>query len=670
MAESTRASWWELYDLWPLARVEAFDRAVDAFEAGWLRGDDPSPDDFHDRATPDEWPLWLAELLAIEMLVRRSRGEILEPDEFFKRYPEDANTVRLAWSETFAEARPGPTRTLLQPDERANKHLLADGDILDGRYVIECFVRGGGMGELFRGRRIDDGRAFAFKAIDTRKQGPAESGDEPEGDRTAVARFLQEMGILADLRHPHLVSSIELLRLPHSPPVIVMDWVDGKDLQTLVHDDGPLKVGAACEITRQAADGLEYARRQYEVVHRDVKPANMMLTPRGEIKVLDFGLARARSRRAAGRDEELTNSNIRLGTIDFMAPEQWDDPRKVSSAADVYSLGVTLFFLLTGKTPFTIDKTSPPPLLLLRQAHAVLAPPDVRKWQPDVDVRLSRLIGRMLAKEPENRPTLSELMSELHVWCAGVELPRHVAQNVAAEESEEPEKVFWTRRRLVLAGGGFCVGGAAALATVFRSRLLPPPEVGDFHATLYKAATKETPEKVLGPIGSKIDDVPAGGLIQIDVKLSAPCYVQLIAANSDGSIRLLAASQDDGSAVEANLGRVRTVSFPRQGRWQLCDTEGLQAFVLVASQDPLPPFDTWRAKAPLEQFWSGMSGQAGVWRTHGDTIQALHPDDLVPRGSGHVEPNVPSTLQRFWQELLAVLPPRATAELIAFSLSY
>lgn len=668
MAESIRASWWELYDGWPLARVRAFDRAADAFEAGWRRGEDPSAGDFRDKAMPEEWPLWLAEFLAIEMVVRRGRGETLEEDEFLQRYPEEAPTVRLVWSETSAGPRDEPTRTFIEPETPASKRLLREGEILDGRYVVERFVRGGGMGELYRGYRVDDGRTFALKALDSRKKPAEHSADDADDKRTARARFLREMDILADLRHPHLVSSIELLRLPNHPLVIVMDWVDGKDLHTLVHEAGPLKLGEACEIARQAADGLEYAWRTYTVVHRDVKPLNIMLTPRGEVKVLDFGLARARSATAADGEEPLTASHIRLGTTDFMAPEQWEDPRNATSAADVYSLGVTLFFLLTGKTPFTIDKPSPPPLMLLRQAHAVLAPPDVRRWRPEVDVRLSRLIGRMLAKEPENRPTFGELLNELHVWSAAAELSRHFTPDVSSAEREQ-RSAFWTRRRIVLAGCGFCGGGTVALATVFRSRFLPPPDVEDFHLTSYEAATKEAPEKMIGTIGKSVEDVPAAGLVQIDLKLSAPGHVQLFAANSDGSIQLLAASGEDRSAIAGGFGRVRTVSFPREGRWKLCDAEGLQAFVLVVSRDRLPAFDAWRAKPRLQQLWSGASSRAGVWKTQGEMIQPVHPDGVTPRGSGHVESNVPATLRRFWETILADLPPRAKAELIAFSLS-
>lgn len=669
MAESNRASWWELYDRWALARVEAFDYAADEFEARWRRGEDPAAGDFRQRAMPDEWPFWLAEFLAIEMLARRGRGEPLDQDEFLKRYPDDADSVRRAWSETFAEPPAAPTRTLVEPPEPARERLLRDRELLDGRYVIDSFVRRGGMGELYQGHSVDRGFTFAFKVLDVRKNPMPEHGeDDAESRRTAVARFLREMDILAKLRHPHLVSSIELLRLPGLPPIIVMDWVEGKDLQTLVRDGGPLNVSEACEVVRQAAAGLEDAWREYEVVHRDVKPLNIMLTPRGKVKVLDFGLARAPSRGADGVVEQLTGSNVRMGTIDYMAPEQWEDPRQVSSPADVYSLGVTLFFLLTGKTPFTIDHSSPPEPLRLRQAHAVLAPPDVRKWRPEVHLRLSRLIDRMLAKEPANRPTLSELLSELPAWSAGAELPRHFSSVVPDEKNKRRGREFWTRRRMVLAACGFCGGGTAALATVFRGRILPPPELTGFHLTLYEAATKKTPEQTLGAIGNQIEDVPAAGLVRLDLTLNAACHVQLFTANSDGDIQLLAASAADRSAAEGDLGRVRALSFPRQGRWKLCDAEGLQAFVLIASRDPLPAFDAWRAKHRLDQLWSGAADRVGVWKTQGGAILPIHADDITPRG-GKVESNVPASLQRFWDAIHRALPPRAAAELMALSVS-
>ncbi|HEX7377244.1 MAG TPA: serine/threonine-protein kinase [Pirellulales bacterium] len=669
MAELNRASWWALYDCWALARVEAFDCAADEFEAGWRRGEDPPAGDFLLRAMPAERPFWLAEFLAIEMLARRGRGESLDQDGFLQRYPDDADSVRRAWSETFAEPPAAPTRTLVERPEPARERLLRDRELLDGRYMIDRFVRRGGMGELYQGHSVDRGFTFAFKVLDVRKNSMPEHGeDDAESRRTALARFLREMNILAVLRHPNLVASIELLRLAHLPPVIVMDWVDGKNLQTLVHEGGPLPVTEACEIARQAADGLEHAWRKYELVHRDVKPSNIMLTPQGEVKVLDFGLARTPSRSVHGGDEQLTAGDIRMGTIDYMAPEQWEDPRQVSSPADVYSLGVTLFFLLTGKTPFTIGHSSPPEPLRLRQAHAVLAPPKVRDWRPEVDVRLSRLIDRMLAKEPANRPTLVELLSELPDWSAGAELPRHFSSVVADEKNKRRGRAFWTRRRILLAACGFCGGGTAALATVFRGRILPPPELTGFHLTLYEAATKTKPEQALGAIGNQIEDVPAAGLVRLDLALNAACHVQLFTANSDGDLQLLAASAADRSAAEGDLGRVRALSFPRQGRWKLCDAEGLQAFVLIASRDPLPAFDAWRAKQRLNQLWSGAADRVGVWKTQAGAILPVHADDITPRG-GQVESNVPAGLQRFWDGIRRALPPRATAELMAFSVS-
>src|SRR5262249_36457940 len=148
---------------------------------------------------------------------------------------------------------------------------------------------------------------------------------------------------------------------------LVMEHVEGTDLSRLVRERGPLAVDRACDYVRQAALGLQHAFEQ-GMVHRDVKPHNLMLTPEGRVKILDFGLARLASE--AFSEEAVPPTGMVLGTVDYVAPEQADNAHHADIRSDIYSLGCTLYYLLAGKPPFPVGT----PLQKVR-AHAKKTPP-------------------------------------------------------------------------------------------------------------------------------------------------------------------------------------------------------------------------------------------------------------------------------------------------------
>ncbi len=186
----------------------------------------------------------------------------------------------------------------------------------------------------------------------------------------------------------------------------------------LVERVGRLRAAEACELARQVAVGLEYVRG-HGLVHRDIKPSNLMLTPRGEVKILDLGLARLHRER--GGSDEMTGTGQTMGTADYMAPEQASDSHAADIRADIYSLGCTLFKLLSGRAPFegpdyrgTFDKMT---------AHVQTPAPSIRELA-DVPEELAALLGRMLAKDPGQRPaTPAEVAAALAPFCTGHDLP-------------------------------------------------------------------------------------------------------------------------------------------------------------------------------------------------------------------------------------------------------
>jgi WD40 repeat protein/serine/threonine protein kinase len=305
-----------------------------------------------------------------------------------------------------------------------------DADAVDGippelarheRYRVRRLLGAGGMGSVYEAEHRVMQRAVAVKVINRAfTTSPA-----------AVERFRREVRAAAKLSHPNIVSTHDAEDAGHSL-FLVMEYVEGISLARLVKEGGPLPVAQACDYVRQAALGLQHAHER-GMVHRDIKPDNLMLvrpSPEreravgpnpladargsggsdGVVKVLDFGLASLTAERGSGltetnvikdtpqRGSGLTEANVVMGTPDYMAPEQAEDARRADIRADVYSLGCTLYFLLTGSVPYPADTS-----LLKILAHREQPLPSLRKVCPAVPPELAAVVARLLAKQPEDR---------------------------------------------------------------------------------------------------------------------------------------------------------------------------------------------------------------------------------------------------------------------------
>jgi serine/threonine protein kinase len=215
--------------------------------------------------------------------------------------------------------------------------------------------------------------------------------------RGVLDRFQGEIRNAARLHHTNIVTAYSAVRIGESI-VFAMEYVEGLDLAKLVKAKGALPVSNACNYVHQAALGLQYAH-ELGMVHRDIKPSNLMLARQGNravIKVLDFGLAKVRSEGAV--NSGLTHEGQMLGTPDYIAPEQIRDARDADIRADIYSLGCTLYYLLTGGPPFKATS-----LYEILQAHHSMDAMPLNLARPEVPVELAALVARMMSKEPERR---------------------------------------------------------------------------------------------------------------------------------------------------------------------------------------------------------------------------------------------------------------------------
>ncbi len=258
-----------------------------------------------------------------------------------------------------------------------------------GNYVILDRIGRGGMGQVFKAKHRKMDRIVALKIL---------SGAAMKSP-VAVKRFLQEAKAAARLSHPNIVTAhdADVFKGQH---FLVTEYVEGETLASVVRKQGPLSLGRAIDYILQAARGLEYAHSN-GVIHRDIKPSNLLLDKQGTVKILDMGIARVDEfvgKVAYGSAEEIQTSGIIIGTPDYMAPEQGQDIRVADARSDIYSLGCTLYFLLTGHVMYAAE--TPLEKIIAHRDHAI---PFLREVRGDAPEALENVFQRMVAKRPQDR---------------------------------------------------------------------------------------------------------------------------------------------------------------------------------------------------------------------------------------------------------------------------
>src|SRR5215467_5745031 len=274
--------------------------------------------------------------------------------------------------------------------------------LLGGRYELDGVVGRGGMAEVYRARDLRLDRVVAVKTL----------REDLARDQTFQARFRREAQSAASLNHPSIVAVYDTgedqAGMSHVP-FIVMEYVDGRTLRDLLRDDRRLLPERALEITDGVLRALDYSHRN-GIVHRDIKPGNVMLTRNGEIKVMDFGIARA----VADTQATMTQTAQVIGTAQYLSPEQARGER-VDARSDLYSVGCLLYELLTGRPPFTGDS----PVAIAYQ-HVREAPIPPSRVDPELPPWADPIVLRAMEKDPDERyQSAAEMRSDIQRALSG-----------------------------------------------------------------------------------------------------------------------------------------------------------------------------------------------------------------------------------------------------------
>jgi formylglycine-generating enzyme required for sulfatase activity len=462
-----------------LSRLQQINEQCNRFEAAWKSGARPRIEEYLAPA-PTDFSL-LRQLVLLDVDYRRKLGDCPRAEDYLDRFPHldrpwllaaladdpsasgsDGTIADRPWARVSAGEfldRLAAHGLLSDSEHRALRDglaalphtsmeslaalLRAQGKVAEfqvraltasvpiplvlGPYVLDGWIAAGGMGNVFRATHRQMRRTVAVKVL---HGGPSRQRE----------RFQREVEVAARLRHPHVITAFDAGE-QDGVTYLVTEFVDGEDLRNLLKREGRLEVTRAVGYVRQAALGLRYAHEQ-GVVHRDVKPSNLILGRDGVVRVLDVGLARAARMReveplGAGSTPSLTPAGALLGTVDYIAPEQAEDPRGADERSDVYGLGCTLFFLLTGRPPY--DGGTPLDRLL---AHRSSPTPSVRDLRRDVSPALDAVVRRMMAKNPAERQP-------------------HMATVLAALDAAGGSARRFSRRALLLAGGTVGLAGVA-----------------------------------------------------------------------------------------------------------------------------------------------------------------------------------------------------------------
>lgn len=548
-----------------------------------------------------------------EFRVRCDAGDTPELAEYFRRFPNQARSLHealqlevedrlhatktLQATEPFESASTGPTEDAPAADQqRPAKQKLVPGDQL-GRYRILWPVGHGAMGTVYLAYDPDLDRQIAIKVPFL---------DGPHAERL-TQRFRREAKLTASLRHPNICRVLDVDR-QNGIDFLTMDYVDGTSLETLLKSGPLMPPVQAVQIVRKIAAALQEAHAA-GVIHRDVKPSNILIDRRGEPVLTDFGLAR----RPEVEESEQTRPGEWLGTPAYMAPEQFSgNSDDVTPGCDIFSLGVVLYRLLTGQRPFGDGHR--------REEIAQRTPPAMpHLLRAGLSARLSKVCLRALRFDPRERfSSAGEFATALEAFSNAqpIEANSH-GSGIAPARAQRSMAVLWLLRgfMLVLLGWSLVAGGYAAWVMFHENErfVIPRPAHASSPNSSKDAALRFLPRvelhvqralqtegyQVLGPEVGSLND---GDKMQFHVTLDEPAFVALFYVDADGVVsrRWPLAGQVSNLPVPPKDGQVENLPHEDKEVWDpplasagelqemhvLGDKSGIELIVAVASPNP------------------------------------------------------------------------------------
>ena len=440
--------------------------------------------------------------------------------------------------------------------------LPVPGDLLDG-FLIEEVIGMGGMGAVYRALDTKLDRHIALKLL------PTDQAADPE----VVARFYQEGRSAARLDHEN-IARVHSIGQDGAYHYIAFEFIEGQTLRQRAETTGPLPVSEAVHVALEIAQALVHASER-GVVHRDIKPSNIIITSTGRAKLVDMGLARRFER---GGDDGLTQSGMTLGTFDYISPEQARDPRDVDVRSDLYSLGCTMFQMLTGRPPFPGGTV----LQKLIQ-HQEELPAGVRTLNPLVPAELSNIVAKLMAKDRDRRyqaplhlvRDLVAVAGSIGLEPAGTQLPAWTAEGA---------RHGWERHLVWLVPAATLVAIVSGLALWGRQLATPLPSQRQSGST---GARHSIEPNVAGALSSaaRTSPIPAQGGPGAQTADPAPIYAR----------NLPVSSNDDLLEVIATAPRRSVIILSDDGPYQV----GGRAW-------------SFRAPAPLTNADVTIKAEAGV----------------------------------------------------------
>jgi serine/threonine protein kinase len=430
--------------------------------------------------------------------------------------------------------------------------------LIFGDYRVRERLGAGAMGVVFKAVHLPSRRSVAIKVL------LPEQARNPRG----LCRFFAERRTIAQLQHPNIVRALDVGEVatpdPDTPVLyyFVMELVDGQNLEEYVQQHGSLLPSEACHLVHQVAAALAKAH-EHQLVHRDIKPANILVTPQAEAKVLDFGLVRQFGNRQ-------TEPGAVLGAVEFMAPEQARDSASVDIRADIFGLGSTLFWCLTGQVPYPSRGSDLIWDAICRQNQP---PPSVSSLRPDIPAPLDAVVSRMMALQPDDRfPTPQAVMEALapflpdgrQVMTTNGEVPAQSERILIVSESQELT--------------GACRGSLKPSGFVCAESALGKKA--------FEIAKSIVPDVII--LDTDLSDVPAENLIR-SLRERPPCpglkLIVLTDAAAERVSQLLAAGADDCLAKPIDPDQLRSRV---KTALKLKEAENQMAAALATPPPPVP----------------------------------------------------------------------------------